>query len=135
MNETEHKYYVYTQNGLLINRVNFRELVNQYGEPVAASSNGLNFMLRKKMNRKSKENMSLNKVQKEMFTISMVNMSIFGIEHIKDINLLESKELKDTWVSKLNAKELLSKVKIEIRISDSFDVCVQISAIEKSTVK
>jgi hypothetical protein len=47
MNETEHKYYVYTQNGLLVNRVNFTDLVNKYGEPVATSSNGLNFILKK----------------------------------------------------------------------------------------
>jgi len=47
MNETEHKYYVYTQNGLLINRVDFKDLVNKYGEPVATSSNGLNFILKK----------------------------------------------------------------------------------------
>ena len=40
MNETEHKYYVYQQNGLLINRVDFSDLVEQYGAPTSVSSNG-----------------------------------------------------------------------------------------------
>lgn len=47
MNETEHKYYVYTQNGLLLNRVNFSDVVSKYGEPVSTSSNGLNFIFKK----------------------------------------------------------------------------------------
>ena len=44
MNITEHKYYVYTQNGMLMNRVDYKDKIDQYGYPVATSSNGLNFV-------------------------------------------------------------------------------------------
>ena len=58
MNETEHKYYVYTQNGLLINRVNFADVVKKYGEPVSTSSNGLNFILKKTLSKSKTKNMT-----------------------------------------------------------------------------
>ena len=48
MNETEYKYYVYTQDGLLINRVNFQDKVEKYGPPFCTSGNGLNFIFKKK---------------------------------------------------------------------------------------
>lgn len=51
MNETEKKYYVYTQNGLMINRVDFSELTEKYGNPVSTSSNGLNFILKKNLDK------------------------------------------------------------------------------------
>ena len=49
MNETESKYYVYTQNGLLINRIDFSDLVENYGNPISTSSNGLNFIFKKNL--------------------------------------------------------------------------------------
>ena len=47
MNQTEYKYYVFSQNGVLFNRVNFSDVVEQYGVPVAVSNNGQNFILKK----------------------------------------------------------------------------------------
>lgn len=64
-----------------------------------------------------------------MFTISIANMSIFGIHHIKEINLLDSAEFKDSWVFKLTVKELFETIKMEYRINNFFDICVKISAI------
>lgn len=53
-----------------------------------------------------------------MFTISMVNMSIFGMNHIKEIKILDSLVKEASWVLELSAKELLDKIKIEYRIND-----------------
>ena len=47
MNLTEFKYHIYTLKGLMINRVVFTNIVKSYGEPVAVSSNGLNFLFKK----------------------------------------------------------------------------------------
>lgn len=47
MKITESKYYVYSQNGVLINRVDFGNLVDAYGEPVQTSSNGQVYILKK----------------------------------------------------------------------------------------
>ena len=44
-NITEHKFYVYSEKGLLLNRIDYSEKVKQYGDEASASSNGLNFAL------------------------------------------------------------------------------------------
>lgn len=46
MNLTEHKYYVYKENGILVNRIDYSEWVEEFGEPVATSENGLNFIFK-----------------------------------------------------------------------------------------
>ena len=40
MNQSEYKYYVYTLNGLLQNRIDFSDQIEEYGFPVAVSDNG-----------------------------------------------------------------------------------------------
>jgi hypothetical protein len=49
MNQTEYKYYVYTLNGLLQNRVDFSEEIEYYGHPIAVSDNGQNYIFKKKI--------------------------------------------------------------------------------------
>ena len=44
-NLTEHKFYVYSEKGLLLNRIEYSDKVKLYGEEVSASSNGLNIAL------------------------------------------------------------------------------------------
>ena len=83
-NLTEHKYYVYSMIGILINRIDFSEEVKKYGEPIATSGNGQNFIFKKDVN-----DLKMGSIDKIM-TISIVNMTIFGLNHIKDINLYES---------------------------------------------
>ena len=48
MNLTEHKYYTYKENGVLVNRVDYSSWVEEFGEPIATSENGLNFIFKKK---------------------------------------------------------------------------------------
>lgn len=40
MNTTENKYYVYSLNGILQQRVNYTKQVQKYGKPLSASSDG-----------------------------------------------------------------------------------------------
>ena len=47
MNLDENKFYVYSQNGLLLNRVNYSETIKKYGKVVVFSNNGLNLILKK----------------------------------------------------------------------------------------
>ena len=47
MNQTSHKYYVYSLNGLLINRVYFQEETNKFGSIIATSSNGQYYVFKK----------------------------------------------------------------------------------------
>lgn len=37
---SEFKYYVYAQNGIMLNRVKWKNLADAYGHPVQTSSNG-----------------------------------------------------------------------------------------------
>jgi hypothetical protein len=41
---TESKYYVYSQRGILIKRVNYMRYTKMFGTPVAVSNNGLVFL-------------------------------------------------------------------------------------------
>jgi hypothetical protein len=44
MDLTRYKYSVFSQNLLLLNKVNFSEDVQKYGKPVQVSENGKNFI-------------------------------------------------------------------------------------------
>lgn len=44
-NISESKMYVYSEEGLLLNRMEFKNLVTEYGDIMSASSDGLNFLL------------------------------------------------------------------------------------------
>ena len=76
MNLTEHKYYTFSQRGLLRNRVNFSKDVKKYGEPVAVSENGLNFIL------KRKDAKSNNELQLAIF-----HLTEYDFVKIKDFTL------------------------------------------------
>ena len=45
VNLSEYKYYIFSERGLMMNRIDFTEKVKQYGVPVAVSQNGQNFIL------------------------------------------------------------------------------------------
>lgn len=44
MNITQYKYSVYTETGILLKRVSFKEQVEEYGVPNEVSSNGRFFL-------------------------------------------------------------------------------------------
>lgn len=100
MNETESKYYAYQQNGLLVSRVDFKAQVEQYGQPIAVSSNGLNFIFKQSERYlQSLQGAGGIKDDKEFIrrymTASIFNLSVFGLCHIKDIDILAG--LKDAF--------------------------------------
>jgi len=47
MNKSERKFYVYSENGLLLNRINFGQKIKVHGDIVAISNSGLNFVLKR----------------------------------------------------------------------------------------
>jgi hypothetical protein len=47
MNLTLSKYYIYTERGILVNRVEFSDLVEKYGRPSLTSTDGLKFIFRR----------------------------------------------------------------------------------------
>lgn len=134
LNETESKFYVYTQDGLLINRVDFAALTHKYGKPIAGSNNGLNFIFKHVDQRKNLRDdyKDREKLYKRMFTVSVMTMSIFGINHVKDINLLEEiqsnqEEFRNSWISEVEREDLIEYIDFKIDINDRFDVCVRIA--------
>lgn len=44
MNLTERKFYIYSQNGLLMKRYTYQDFVKKLGNPVKISPNGQNFI-------------------------------------------------------------------------------------------
>ena len=41
------KYRVFSQNGIMMNQVNFSKQVAKYGQPMAVSPDGLNYLFKK----------------------------------------------------------------------------------------
>ena len=83
---------------MCINRVDYKEIVQQHGYPVASSSNGQNFIFRKTLDQihdQFKNIIGTNDTArkeiclKEYFTISVVTMGVFGMLILKRINILE----------------------------------------------
>lgn len=105
INLTEQKFYVYSQSGILQNRIEFNREVEKYGEPCCVSSNGLNFIFKKTeqslkdllINIEMEKNQAeLKKLKRQFFqdymTVSVMHLSIFGFYHIKDINIYKGIE-------------------------------------------
>jgi hypothetical protein len=44
INLTKHDYEVYTERGILLREVSFKDTVKQYGYPIQVSNNGKNFV-------------------------------------------------------------------------------------------
>lgn len=75
MNLAEHKFYTYSENGLLVNRYEYANWVVKYGEPIAASDDGQNFIFKKK--RKS--------------TLTVIHLDERELVYVKNIDI--SKEI------------------------------------------
>ena len=86
------KYKIFSQNGILMNQVNFPKQVQRYGTPIAVSPDGLNYLFKK-----TDEDMDIRYNQGKLkeeelvelyFKFSVVCLTVFGMCHIKDIDLL-----------------------------------------------
>lgn len=125
MNISEHKYYVYSQGGLLLNRVDYTLKHTQYGTPTAVSNNGQIFIFR----------------QQKSLTIDILVMTKDTLVHIKKVNL--KKEI-DKYVEMLAATDSgkasalraqldsneyapymhKDKSKLKFQINDNMDIAV-----------
>jgi hypothetical protein len=81
MNQSEYKYYVYTLNGLLQNRIDFSDEVKYYGIPIAVSDNGQNYIFKKRN--------ELCKDVADQMTISVLHLTAFGMMRLKEIDVFE----------------------------------------------
>ena len=152
MKLTNSRYKVYSQNGILINVVDFSDLTKKYGSPIAVSPDGLNFIFKKSedeidLRRKSTKDVTATELIQDHFTLSVMSLSIFGLCHIKDINVydavkeyvrtaagdrgdkaLRAFEKKYSWLFTKDYDTVLEKCRLSIKISDKLDVCVQIKS-------
>lgn len=109
VNLTEFKYYVYSERGLLVNRINFGQFIRQYGEPLTVSSNGLNYIF---------------KIKGEN-TVNIVHMNEFKAHFLKSI------DVKQAFWQCLNEQQKQTQSEIRINCSwvekDRYDFDVQIN--------
>ena len=95
MNQTESKITVISLNGLLINRIDFKDFVDKYGVPIATSNDGRAFIFKKDWhqlkNIKGTDKDSTDQMKmKEFMTINVLHLSIFGLTFVKSIHLLQN---------------------------------------------
>lgn len=86
------KYRVFSQNGILMNQVNFIKQVKKYGQPIAVSPDGLNYIFKKTDDEldilRSQGKLNEEQMIKMYFKFSVLSLTIFGMCHIKDVDLL-----------------------------------------------
>jgi hypothetical protein len=145
-------YEVYQQNGLLINKVDFKDLVHQHGVPIQSSPSGLNFVFKKSVEQLEdleEQGFSKEQLQKELMTFSIMQINIFGVKHIKEVYLLDRIDRHDFTISSgPNAKnrseqhkwlidaafeELRDKISFEIELEDNLDVGLRLRNTEGET--
>ena len=103
MNISEHKLYVYSQNGLLLKRVNFQETANKYGRAIACSNNGKIHVFRREnaylelmtseenLDQKYKDDANLLAIERAL-TFTLVEITATGLRVQKNINVLKGIE-------------------------------------------
>ena len=132
MNISEHKYYVYSQGGILRKRVHYWREAREYGDPAAVSSNGQIFIFR----------------QPKTLTIHVLIMTLTGLEYIKKIDLSRAipayledakevhggqaekvRELKERLTGEGEYSSYLApgKSKLRLEINDNMDIVAGIS--------
>ena len=83
-------FYVYSPSGLLLNRVNYKELIEKYGNPIASSSNGQFFIFKKLVDDIKQSKLSEEEKSQEYMTIYLFHLSVFKFTPIKKINLIDN---------------------------------------------
>lgn len=134
-----------------MNRVAFTNQVKLYGFPISCSSNGLNFLFKKSVDVIKGKYYGLSQVIrkhvnkdnffiKEYFIISIVNISIFGMIHLKDIDIMGQiksilkPEIIDAnpWLfqTRPSFTQLLKDIDYQVMINNNQEVIVRIQKID-----
>ena len=109
MNLSEQKLYVYSQNGLLSNRVEYSDLVDKYGEIAATSNSGQSFVFYQKPD------------------VTIFKLSIFGLHPVQKFSLkteLEELKTQKPMTEAIDVDDLLKNDELCFQINDGFDVCL-----------
>ena len=134
MNITEQKYYIYSQNGLLINRIEFDDYIEKYGDIIVTSPNGQNFILQKKSDKRM-----ITLVKLTMFGMQIVSWQDNGGFSYDLINLLrkqlaekssqKQQNFIDELITKRDGEEIISDdIEMEFKINDELDLCIMITS-------
>ena len=121
----QEKIYIYTDTGILVDRILYKEISMQCGKPQDLSENARFFVFRK---------------GDYCPVISIVRLEITGLNVLKQINIKDrilnyilradkkenSKEIKDFWETYLDKLEDMTKVLFNFCMNDHGDVLVRI---------
>jgi len=85
VNQTLYKYYIYNCRGILLNRISYAHLEENYGFPICCSSDGLKYLF-KKIIFNTEDKFSSTKTQK----LSILEFNETEVKVIKEINLMDA---------------------------------------------
>ena len=76
---TEYKYYIYTQSGILINRVNFQKQIEDHGIPSPCTScDGLVFIFQKTYEQIKNQGYPISQIYDRMLKVSIMEITERG---------------------------------------------------------
>ena len=123
--------YIYTETGILVDRIKYHDIAVECGKPIAISENGLVMIFRK---------------GEESENISLVNVSINKLEKIKTINMKDeiekyleiqngihapfAKEKTQYWNTYLKKCHKMKNIDFNFTLNDNQDIMVRIRPTE-----
>ena len=121
-NLTESKFYSYSEKGILENRIEFSELINEYGEIICASPDGLNFALHNRRN-DTITILRFNKV--EIFVLKTLSIENSLKEYLSN-PFDENKSEQCQWIFELMEHDKMC-LKYDVQINNRGHILLQIS--------
>ena len=124
MNLAEHKFYTYSENGLMINRFDYSDWVKLYGEPIATSTDGQNFIF------KNKRDDIISIIYLDERELTLIKTLDISVEVDKYL-LTCSPEIKNTLYKEQKWLKKEKELEYDFSITNEFDVIVRINKMAK----
>ena len=121
--------YIYTETGILVDRVDYQELSKEIGKPIAISENGLILIFKK-----GEQSEEISLVRVAINKLSKLKTIIIKDEIEKHLEIsLKNKvpnadKMNEFWVNYLKKCKKMEKIEFNFRLNDNGDVLIRVKA-------
>ena len=141
MDIDRHLYYVMSDKGMLLSRIDFSEQVKEYGNPVQVSPNGKNLIFQDPKNLFKIHLLCLS--SKQLLHVKSIEVNTSISQYILELELQEGVSFKDKQDAQLLRKNydgdfkaffIEQNVSLFFSINDNLDVAVQITSKQELSI-
>ena len=73
----------------MLNRIPFRDIIQEFGQIIAVSNDGLNLVLKKQTQKIVESKQSESDKMKEFMSLHIFTITAFELEYVKSVNIFE----------------------------------------------